>query len=361
MVETGEATAAPDPAIAFHERVRRLTPRVWVTPTIIAINAAVYVFMVARGADWMKPSIDSMLDAGANFRPLIRDEPWRLVTSMFLHFGLIHVAMNMLVLAQIGGFVERLVGNVGFLLLYLTTGVLASAASVAWNPQVVSAGASGAVFGVYGIFLGFLLRSRGTVPPAVWKRLLNGALVFIVYNVGFGMLPGIDQAAHLGGLASGFLAGLAVALPLDPESRPRRPRRAALVALAGFALAAAGVRAIPQGVNWRAEGQNFDAIEGRLNQNVVAALKKLDAKELSRDDFAKMMRGEVLRDWRALRDRLAGLSGAPDYVPKLLRYIDLKAEGWSLLTEAAESDDAVKLEAAGKKLDEAQGSLKVKE
>ena len=358
MSETGEATAAPDPAIAFHQRVRSLTPRVWATPTIIAINVAVYVLMVARGAHWMKPSIDSMLDAGANFRPLIREEPWRLVTSMFLHFGLIHVTMNMVVLAQIGGFVERLVGNVGFLLLYLTTGVLASTASVAWNAQVVSAGASGAVFGVYGIFLGFLLRSRGTVPPAVWKRLLNGALVFIVYNVGFGMLPGIDQAAHLGGLASGFLAGLAVALPLEPESRPRRLRRAALVALAGFAVAAAAVVTLPRGVNWRAELESVNAIEGRLNEKVGAAAKKLDAKQLSKEDFATMMRGEVLRDWRALRDRVAGVSGAPD---SLLRYMDLKSEWWSLLTEAIESEDPAKEEAAGKKMEELKRLSNVKE
>jgi membrane associated rhomboid family serine protease len=358
MAETGETTAPPDPAVAFHERVRSLTPRVWVTPAIIAINVAVYAVMVARGMDWIKPSPESMIDAGANFRPLLREEAWRLVTSMFLHYGAIHLAMNMLVLAQIGGFVERLIGNVGFLLLYLTSGVLASVASAAWNANSASAGASGAVFGAYGMFLGFLLRSRGTVPAAVWKRLLNGALVFIVYNIGFGMLPGIDQAAHLGGLAAGFVAGLAVALPLEPASRPRRLRRAVLVALAGFGVAAAAVATLPRGVNWRAEIESANAIETRLNEKVTAAVKKLDAKEVSKEDFAKMMRGEVLAEWRALRDRLAGLSGAPDSLPKVLRYLDLKAEGWSLFAEAVESEDAAKAEAAGQKMVEAEGLLK---
>ena len=104
----------------------------------------------------MQMQVATVLEWGANFGPKTMDgQWWRLFTSMFLHFGIIHIGFNMWVLWNVGRLVERLVGNFGFALLYVVSGLLGSVASLAWNPTTISAGASGAVFGVVGALIGF--------------------------------------------------------------------------------------------------------------------------------------------------------------------------------------------------------------
>ena len=86
---------------------------------------------------------------------------------MFLHIGLLHIALNMWVLWDIGPLMERMVGNVGFACLYVASGLCGSLASLAWNPENLSAGASGAVFGLFGGLLGFLVLGRGSMPAEI--------------------------------------------------------------------------------------------------------------------------------------------------------------------------------------------------
>src|SRR5438128_879533 len=151
---------------AFHDQLRPFTPRLWLTYALIAANVAVWIAGVATGVSAISPSIDALIKWGADYGPLTvtNHQWWRLVTNTFLHIGLLHLAMNMIVLFSIGRFVERLVGQAGFAVLYLACGVAGALVSVAHNPYIVSAGASGAVFGLYGALLGFLLRARGTIP-----------------------------------------------------------------------------------------------------------------------------------------------------------------------------------------------------
>jgi rhomboid protease GluP len=111
--------------------------------------------------------VGSLIAWGANYGPdtITNGQWWRLLTSMFLHIGIVHLAFNMIVLLQIGPFVERLVGNVGFLIVYFVSGFAGNVTSLVWNPYTVSAGASGAIFGLYGLLLGFLLMSRRDSIP----------------------------------------------------------------------------------------------------------------------------------------------------------------------------------------------------
>ncbi len=354
MTEGNPPAPAVDETAAFRDRIYALTPRAFVTPAIIAANVVVFGIELARGAHILSPTTDALIAAGANYGPLTTaGEWWRSFTSMFVHVGILHVAMNMLVLAQIGALVERLVGNLGFLLLYVATGVLASLTSLAWNPFVVSAGASGAVFGCYGIFLGILLRNRASIPPAVRKRLLNGATAFILYNVVFGFsIPNIDQAAHFGGLVSGLLAGLAVALPLMPEAAPRRLARSLIVA-AVAAGAAVGIGfAVPRTVDWMAEVRATDALTDRLNGVLSAAETRARAQELDEQAFAKVIRRDVLPDWTAQRNRLAEIRGlrgqARAAIAKVVAYMDARARAFTLLAEALETNDEAKAEEAKK-------------
>ena len=136
-------------------------PKVSVTSVLLALNVVIFGLMLAWGMDPMQPAIDGLIQWGANYGPkTTQGEWWRMFTCMFLHIGVLHLLFNMLALWNVGSCMERLLGSTGFLVLYLLAGLLGSVASVAWNPFVVSAGASGAIFGLYGGLLAFLMRHR---------------------------------------------------------------------------------------------------------------------------------------------------------------------------------------------------------
>ena len=223
----------------FQGSLTEVTPRAYVTTAIVAVNVAVFAAMVLAGAGVMSPDPRVHVRWGSNFGLLTAaGEWWRLFTAMFLHFGLLHLALNMWALWEMGRVVERIYGNLTYLAMYLACGVGASLTSLLWHPQVNSAGASGAIFGVFGAFAAYLaLRERG-VPHGVIRRRWGSTASFIGYNLFLGAtVPGIDNAAHVGGLVCGFVLGLALARPLDPQARRYDPRR--LAALAGAIAVAA--------------------------------------------------------------------------------------------------------------------------
>ena len=133
------------------------------------------------------PRGETLVAWGANYGPLTLDgQWWRLLTCTFVHIGIIHIGLNMWVLWDIGQLVERLTGNVGFLLLYLLSGLFGSLASVYWNPEVLSAGASGAVFGAFGGLMGFVLLRGDSIPKSILGPLRNSGTSFLFYNLIFG-------------------------------------------------------------------------------------------------------------------------------------------------------------------------------
>jgi rhomboid protease GluP len=226
----------------FVRLLYELTPRTYVTPILIGINAVVFVMMLIFGVSPISPTTADLLRWGADFGPLtIGGEWWRLVTSMFLHIGLIHIGFNMWVLYAAGPLVERMVGNVGFLLMYLVAGLCGGLASLSWNPLIVSAGASGAIFGIYGCLLGLVVRGKGSIPPQILVQLRSSGMGFLFYNLIFGMaIPNIDMAAHLGGLAGGFFCGLVLSQPFTEAARSGRLWRNVLLIFLGACVVTAG-------------------------------------------------------------------------------------------------------------------------
>jgi tetratricopeptide (TPR) repeat protein len=226
----------------FRRALAELTPRLLVTPALVAVNVLVFLAMVASGVGAFDPSPEALLAWGAGYTSLTaRGEWWRLLTSNFLHFGLLHLAMNMWVLWDAGRLVERAFGNAGFLVLCLASGLLGSVTSHFFNPDIVCAGASGAVFGVYGALLGFLLRCRGSIPAKALQGLTKSGATFLAYNLLYGFThQGIDVAAHVGGLGAGFLCGVAMALPLTREALAGRRVRTRLVAAGAAVLVLLG-------------------------------------------------------------------------------------------------------------------------
>lgn len=180
----------------------------YVTPLLLDINILIFVLMVASGANILLPENEILLNWGANFRPYTLDGQWfRLITNCFLHIGIIHLLLNMYALLYIGVLLEPLLGKVRFVSAYLLTGVTASLASLWWHELTISAGASGAIFGMYGVFLSLL--TTNLIEKNARKALLTSITVFVGYNLVYGMKGGIDNAAHIGGLLGGVIIGYA--------------------------------------------------------------------------------------------------------------------------------------------------------
>jgi rhomboid protease GluP len=217
------ATAEADREV-FHDRIDHWTPHTPVIWALLALNIAVFVLM------WLDPSgrgspmaeAAKLVRWGSNAGPYtLRGQWWRLVTSMFLHGGLLHIAFNMFALWQVGRLVERMFGSPRFLGLYMIAGVCGSLASVLWNPHVNSVGASGAIFGIIGGLLAFIRRPDSGVPPTIVKDLRGSLSGFLLFNIAAGLVyPHTDNAAHIGGLAGGYVAGLLLARSLHvPNAR----------------------------------------------------------------------------------------------------------------------------------------------
>jgi membrane associated rhomboid family serine protease len=168
------------------------------------MNVAYFAIAVARGVSPIQPESQQLLDLGANFGPLIfAGQWWRLLSSTFVHIGFVHLALNMWCLWNLGNVAERMFGNFTFLWIYLACGLGGSLGSLLWNPSIVSAGASGAIFGIAGALASMLYFGHILVPREVVRQLLSSLLFFVGFNLLFGfLLQGIDNAGNIGGSPS---------------------------------------------------------------------------------------------------------------------------------------------------------------
>jgi membrane associated rhomboid family serine protease len=235
-------TFAPELAerAAFASTLLQVTPNAPVTPALIAANVLMFVIATALGGGLLVSDPAVMIRLGTDYTPLtLSGQWWRLLTSTFLHFGLLHIALNMWALYVNGIVAERIFGSVRYLAIYLVAGVTGSVASLLWHPIVNGAGASGAIFGVLGALLAFFLLRKGGLPASVVKAQRASAGVFVVYSLLNGVRGGIDNAAHLGGLVGGFLMALILARPLnaDRNSKQWTAQWAAAIGLVGCAAA----------------------------------------------------------------------------------------------------------------------------
>lgn len=188
----------------------------YITPILINLNLLVFIAMVIAGFGFVSFKGEDLLNWGANYKPVtINGQWWRLLTNTFMHGGLMHILANMYGLLFVGIFLEPLLGKKKYILIYLTTGILASFASIWWYDATVSVGASGAIFGLYGFFLATLLLK--VFPPDFGKAFLTSTLVFVGFNLLMGFTGGIDNAAHIGGLISGFVIGLIMSKQLKQQ------------------------------------------------------------------------------------------------------------------------------------------------
>jgi membrane associated rhomboid family serine protease len=337
--------ARPGTIAEFRDKTRQLTPHITASPVLVAANVALFGAMLAFGRTHLQPTADELIRCGADYGPLTTaGEAWRLFTATFLHAGIVHLLVNMLVLCQIGPLVERLFGSLRFTGVYLFSGLWGSLCSVYIQPTTVSVGASGAIFGLYGALAAFLLRYRGTVPQRVILRYRNVTVAFVVFNLVFGFTDKhIDMAAHVGGLAAGFIAGLVLSRPLTGQA-PGGRLWAIVAACAGAASVALAVAALPTNVvDFDRELSAFGRTEAIVLNRMKDLAARFDEGKLPADEFTVAVETDAVKPWGAALDHFAGLTNVPVEQRKtwssVVQYAKLRRDAWRLLVDGVRNDN----------------------
>src|SRR5881396_2572513 len=183
------------------------TRRTPFTYFFLGLNLLIFVLMALAGGS----STETLMAFGVKANgEIARGQWWRFVTPIFIHIGMLHLFFNSYALWMVGPQVEKLYGGARFVILYVVTGVAGVFGSYFYHPQSISAGASGAIFGLFGVLLVFGIRYRKSIPPFFKRAVGTGILPIILINLVIGFsVPAIDNAAHISGLLAGaVLAGL---------------------------------------------------------------------------------------------------------------------------------------------------------
>jgi rhomboid protease GluP len=229
-----------EPPMGYKEKLRTfisafiLQKNYFITPLLVLVNIAVFIvtrmimaimLVVLLGNRHHHPVTNNLIESIQNIyltvgfssrTQVLNGQVWRLFTNTFLHFSWVHLAGNMIILIYIGSMIESKLGKWNYLLLYLFAGICASITSVVWHDHGVSGGASGAIFGLFGILLALL--STDFYESNVRKALLISTAIFVGYNI----IPigrQIDNTAHLGGLISGYVLGWIAYLGLKRQKQ----------------------------------------------------------------------------------------------------------------------------------------------
>jgi membrane associated rhomboid family serine protease/Flp pilus assembly protein TadD len=286
---------------------RRVPYRPPFTFTLIGLNVLVFAAMVATGVPVTYPNNAQynaqLLKWGANFGPLSLDgQPWRIFTSNYVHIGLAHLAVNMWSLWQVGRLAERIFGGWPYLLIYTACGLAGSLASLYWSPIRVSAGASGAVFGIVGALIGALYLGKLPIPKPAQQALLKNLVIVAIINLGYGAsVSGIDNSAHIGGLVIGLALGSILAPQLmEPKEQRQAHERLLFIGAAVVLMAfgayvkkvngyVASLGSAGQAIHQGHLDQAISTLEGAVSRNPKnkAALSFLGNAYLQKKDYSK--------------------------------------------------------------------------
>lgn len=186
----------------------KMTNKAYVTGILVLINCIVYVVLEIIGNT---TDSEFMAEIGAVWPPYLQESSqyWRLLTATFMHFGFEHILNNMLILFCAGSMLENALGHVKYLILYLLAGVGGSTLSylqmIHSGNYAVSAGASGAIFGIIGALLWIVIVHKGRYETLTGRGLLFMIVISLYYGISSGE---VDNWGHIGGLIMGFLLGI---------------------------------------------------------------------------------------------------------------------------------------------------------
>lgn len=307
-----------------------------VTYALVVANVAVLLVMMKKGVVFFFADPDLAIEFGTNYGPLtMSGQWWRLVSACFIHFGILHLVFNMIALYNVGRLVEKLYGNVHFLLLYAIAGLSGGVLSLLWHPVVNSAGASGAIFGVFGGLLAYMMFGNNGVPQTIMQEHRNSMLAFVGYSLYKGLTrSGIDNAAHIGGLIGGLVMGYLLMRPLNAEARkaPVMPKLVGgavagvvMLALASLPLYHPNER-VKQELNFMAQVRLINKAQAKAEGDYDELSGKVAAGEMTQLQMAEPIERQILPQWQAMNTQLSAipLSESSSLYPQeqeLLQYI----------------------------------------
>ena len=323
---------APPPPRLYDLLLAR-TARLPVTLLLIATNALIFGLMLDAGAGLWHSNNGVQLAWGANFGPATQDgQWWRLGSALFLHFGLIHIVMNLWALWDGGQLVERIYGHLRFALIYFVSGLSGNLLSlVIQGNDAVSGGASGAIFGIYGALLIYVWHERKQLDPHEFRWLFWAGGAFTCVSIGLGLVvPGIDNSAHIGGLLTGVLLGTLLGRSLlGDQPWPWRQR-----GVAGLLWAAAMVGLLthipPPSYRWseeiaaRQEIREFLERETQIQASWQDIIKQDRLNTESVQELAKRIEFEITEPYDASFEQLSQLS-LDESAPSAARLESLRA------------------------------------
>jgi rhomboid protease GluP len=319
----------------FSDALRTRTRWPIVTLALVALNLGLFAAMHAGAGGIADPAM--LVAWGGNVGPRTTNgEWWRLVTSIFVHASFWHLLANMAGLVQLGMMLERLVGHAAFAMVYVAAGVFGSLVSVFASPLGVSVGASGAIFGLYGLLIasmiwGRIRRSAMTIPLQALKPMGPAAAVFVLYRV----VSSPRDGAELAGLVAGFACSVILAKGVS-ERKPGGLRIAATVAvtLAIAIITAAPLRAMTDA---RPEIARVVAFEERTTGAYQLKVDQFKLGAIGAKALALLIDGTIRPELEALRSRVQGLERVPAVQQPLLasagEYLRLRSESWRLRSE----------------------------
>ncbi len=210
----------------------------FVTSILLLVNLGLFAATLLKTSQslgfGLDPSGEALVAFGAKYNyAIVRGEWWRLITAGFLHGGILHILMNMWVLFDLGPAADASFGTNRFLVIYSVSNVTGFLASFYWSP-VLSIGASAALCGLIGAMIALGTREKHTLAGAMRGMYIKWVVVLLVF--GF-LFPGVDNAAHVGGLIGGFGVGYVAGPPTYRESTESLWRVLAMVCLAVTAYA----------------------------------------------------------------------------------------------------------------------------
>ena len=337
---------------AFYDKLDPDPKKSPITTAIIAINIIVFLSMIFfADVELLQPkNIQAYLDWGANRINLTVEEPWRLFTCAFLHFGLLHIACNMYFLHMLGRLVERLYGRIFYIIMYVFSAFIGSLASLIWNENAVaSAGASGAVFGVVGMLCAYLIIRKKEIPKHIFDSLKKNMFIVILMNLAFGAsVPGIDNAAHLGGLIGGCLAGLMLTRSLTPKKRQAQFLKKLLLSLSILPIIilsiwkAQIIQDKPIAVFTKVQESILSQEEQVLNK-VNQSLQQFTQKKINQSDLKTIMVNSsdfYTHISTQLQPFIQKLPKRASYIQNLINYCQARSSLIDLLFSSIDSGDS---------------------
>jgi len=334
---------------AFDAALRARTPLPTATPAIAGLTVLVFGMMVAAPGSIGDPG--TLTEWGANVGTLTSNGEWRrLLTSIFVHAGPLHLLVNVAAIVQIGIVLERIVGPAAFAAVYLTSGLFASLVSLATFPVAVSAGASGAIAGLYGLLVmtagwAMLPRSPVTIPLRVFRSLAPVTAIFALYNLVSGALP---TGAELGGALTGAICGAGLARGIG-TARP--PLRRVVTASASAVLVALACAIPLRGLaDVRPELDRLVALEETLDAAYERAVGQFRIGAMSARQLAEVIERTIVPELQAAQARLREFDKVPreqqDLLARAEEYVRLRDESFRMRAEALEASDMTALRAA---------------